>query len=328
MPSPKFWSELKQIIRENNNRRANSNGTTSFETQARRAEIIHQGFRTLWELGCRLPSPRGFRERHMHKLGRHWESKGYKDIQTRFSTFRTFGNDWLKRPSMIKASAVYVDNPESVKRKYVSNVDRTWSGNGVDVVQKLEEVTQYDQRVGIVLQLCLVAGLRLAEALKLKPLEETTDTHLLVVRGAKNGRPRVVTFDQSHVGILQREVIAKAQGLVSHVSHSMIPKGQTFVTYRDHIYYICRKFGITKAMLGVTPHGLRHEYAVAYYERHSGEKAPVRGLTPAASAADHSEVRKALSEKLGHSRESIVGCYIGSRHQLVSVKAAGDKEEG
>ncbi len=312
MPSPKFWSELKQIIRENNNRRANSNGPTSFETQARRAEIIHQGFRILWELGCRLPSPWGFRERHMHKLGRYWESKGYKDIQTRFSAFRTFGNDWLKRPSMIKASSVYVDNPESVKRKYVSNVDRTWSGNGVDFVQKIEEVTQYDQRVGVILELCLVMGLRISESTKFRPKESIADDHVNILRGAKNGRSRTIQIEDGHVGALQREVLEKAIALVSPRSPSMIPADQTFASYRDHIYYVCRKFGITSSMLGVTPHGLRHEYAVAYFERYSGEKAPVRGPAQAASAADHSDVRKALSENLGHSRESIVGCYIGS----------------
>jgi len=312
MPSPQFWSQLKNIIRENNPRRAYSNRVASYETQARRAEIIHQGFRILWKLGCRLPSPRGFRERHMHKLGRYWEAQGYKDIQTRFSAFRTFGNDWLNRPGMIKASEVYVENPESVKRHYVSNVDRTWTGNGVDVVAKIEEVANHDYRAGVILELCLTLGLRLAEALKLRPRESTMGTQLQVVYGTKNGRPRVVPIEAGAVGHLQRVVLQKAQAIVGSVHESMIPRTESYVKYRTHIYYLCRKFGITRNMLGVTAHGLRHEYAVAYFERHTGSQAPVRKPEADNSGELHQAVRRSLSKNLGHSRVSIVSCYLGS----------------
>ena len=161
MPSPMFLDELKKLIRENNRRRANGNGPTSYETQARRAEILHQGFRTLWVLGCRLPSPWGFRERHMHKLGRYWESQAYRDIQNRLSTFRTFGNDWLHRPGMIKASELYVDNPESVKWKYVTNIDRTWAGSGVAIETDIAKIAShvlrmYCQRRKVLLITCLL----------------------------------------------------------------------------------------------------------------------------------------------------------------------------
>jgi len=308
-----FWDELKKLIRENNRRRANGNGPTSYETQARRAEILHQGFRTLWVLGCRLPSPWGFRERHMHKLGRYWESQAYRDIQNRFSTFRTFGNDWLNRPGMIKASELYVDNPESVKRKYVTNVDRSWTGNGVDIETKIAEIACHDYRASVVLELCHVFGMRIAESLKFRPHESAREPDRIhLTRGTKNGRPREVFYDEDPIGALQRAVIQKAMELCAEFE-SMIPTGVPFVTYRRRMYYILERYGLTKAILGVTTHGLRHEYAVAYFERHTGTQAPVRDVESTVRPGDFAKVRTTLSENLGHSRLSITGAYLGNR---------------
>ena len=71
MPTPMFWKELQEIIRRNNGRNARGNHTASLETQAKRASILHQGFRDLWAMGCRLPSPRSFCERHMRVAVNH-----------------------------------------------------------------------------------------------------------------------------------------------------------------------------------------------------------------------------------------------------------------
>jgi integrase len=293
--------------------RANGRGRASFETQARRAEIIHQGFRTLWDLGCRLPSPWGFRERHMHKLGRYWESQEYRDIQNRFSTFRTFGNVWLHRPGMIKASETYVDNPESVKRKYVTNINRTWTGNGVDIETKIAEIASHDYRASVVLELCHAFGMRITESLKFRPHESAKEPDRInLIRGTKTGRPREVFYEEDSIGALQRSVIQKAKDLCGE-NESMIPKEMSFVAYRQRVYYIMRCHGISKASLGVTAHGLRHEYAVAYFERHTGAEAPVRDAESTVRPGDFAEVRTALGENLGHSRISITGAYLGNR---------------
>ena len=86
--------------------------------------------------------------------------------------------------------------------------------------------------------------------------------------------------------------------------------------------YVCEKFGITKAQLGVTAHGLRHQYAAERYEKFSGTPAPVRGGEPVAREIDR-EARLRVADELGHARENITGAYLGGiLKQPASVGAA------
>jgi hypothetical protein len=71
-----------------------------------------------------------------------------------------------------------------------------------------------------------------------------------------------------------------------------------------------RKFGITKAALGITAHGLRREYANDRYEDFAGVASPVRGGSAIARADDRA-VRLRLAEELGHSREKSQR-YVGA----------------
>jgi integrase len=309
MPSPQFWKEFNVILVKHNKLSTRGNHRASFETQYKRAEILDQGFRTLWKLGFHMKHPYSFRERHMHALAKHWEEKGYKDIQTRISIFRIYGNLWLGKANMIKESVVYVSNPDSVKRKYVTNVDKTWSGQGVDVLALIEAVGADDPRVGLVLEIKFAFGLRLKESLLLRPHRADKTAYLDVNRGTKGGRDRTVAIEED----MQRDVLERACRLIERPAASMIPDGVSFVTYRSHVYYLCRKHGITRNQLGIVPSGLRHEYACAWYEKKTGAKAPVKGANVSVSQELDAYIRAELTENLGHSRSSIAGCYIGTR---------------
>jgi len=74
--------------------------------------------------------------------------------------------------------------------------------------------------------------------------------------------------------------------------------------------YVCEKFGITKAKLGITIHGLRHQYAAERYEKFAGTPAPVRGGAPVAREVDRA-ARLQVADELGHSRENVTGAYLG-----------------
>jgi integrase len=310
-----FLNELKSIIAKHNPYKVDGS-VASYETQAKRAEVIHAGFWTLAKQGCRLKSPRQFKERHMHKLVEHWEAKGIKDIQTRISAFRTFGNIWIEKPSMIKCSAKYATKAESVKRKYVTNTDKTWSGNGAEAVTLIKKVTERDARVGIMLELGVAFGLRVKEALLLQPHKDDHGDRVHIRKGSKGGRQRYIDLEEP--GVLrdyQRSVLEQAKAIIERAGTSMIPDGSSFVSYRNHVYYVLHSEGIGRARNGVSFHGLRHEYAVAYYEKQTGVTSPVKGGTEQPDPIVEQEAREALAKNLGHSRASILGCYIGSRHR-------------
>jgi integrase len=81
---------------------------------------------------------------------------------------------------------------------------------------------------------------------------------------------------------------------------------------RRFFYVVGEKLGVTKNELGVTVHGLRHEYANDLYGRVSGSPSTVRGGSIVDRAADE-KARHEVSQHLGHARLSITASYTGSR---------------
>jgi hypothetical protein len=342
MPSlrPRFWGELNAIIEKNNLYKVDGS-IASYETRAKRREVIHAGFRYLASAGCRLTSPIQFKEKHMKKLVPYWEKENIADIQTRISIFRTFGNHWIRKPGMIKESERYANNPQSVKRKYVTNVDKTWTGHGVDVLDMVQKVTVLDARVGLLMELGVAFGARLKEAMGLHPhtdLKTVEDKkgnkrEYIHVRNGKGGLQRDIEIEQSGpLRDYQLELIERAKTIAARPGASLIKDGKSTAYQRNRVYYILRKAGVARKLNGVTFHGLRHEYAVAYYERRTGVAAPLKGNPEKPDPALDQKTREDLSENLGHSRTSIVGCYIGSRHRPVpqtgGPEAAKTEEAG
>lgn len=78
--------------------------------------------------------------------------------------------------------------------------------------------------------------------------------YLKVNCGTKGGRDRTVS-----VGALERDVLERARKLVVRPGASMIPDGISFMSYRNRVYYLCRKHGITRNQMDIVPHGLCHE---------------------------------------------------------------------
>ena len=93
----------------------------------------------------------------------------------------------------------------------------------------------------------------------------------------------------------------------------MIPLGRDLKQIQQRFYYVMRKIGVSKAQLGITPHGLRHEYANDLYEAESGQKSPVRGGRPDIDPDLDDKARRIVAQELGHTRERIVSRYTGAR---------------
>jgi integrase len=79
---------------------------------------------------------------------------------------------------------------------------------------------------------------------------------------------------------------------------------------KSHFYRVMARFGITNRDLGVTPHGLRHQYANDRYELFSGVSSAVRQGPPVDPAVD-TAARLEVAAELGHARKEITGAYLG-----------------
>ena len=92
---------------------------------------------------------------------------------------------------------------------------------------------------------------------------------------------------------------------------SLIPKKYTVKQWSSYYYRVMKKAGITKELLGVTSHGLRHEYAQEHYFQTTGVLAPIimKASKNLVSVDHNKNGRLVVSKLLGHSRENISDIY-------------------
>ncbi|QBB69432.1 Fis family transcriptional regulator [Pseudolysobacter antarcticus] len=283
------------------------NGTTaSAATRDKRSDVLFAGFEELRSLGFRLEDVRSFRGAHMKALGQHWEKNGMSPstLQGRISIFRLF-SAWIGKEGMIEASWKYVESPVSVQRTSINRVDKSWTTKGVDIMQKIAEVGEIDERVAMALQLQAAFALRAKEAYMLRPHLADQGSVLAISRGAKNGRPRTLKIETE----FQRETLEEAKALVGGTTESIGDPHLTLAQVKTRYYIVLRQAGITRKN-GITSHGLRHQVANDQYEQLTGCASPVRGGVNSNAQLDHL-ARMNIAEDLGHSREDITTRYLG-----------------
>lgn len=320
LPGERFryiWkAELNGIIQEFNHLTKKGDRKASTRTRNARSDALFQGFGELRQLGYKIENPRNFKELHMRALVAHWESKGLAPatIQNRISFFRIFA-EWIGKGNMIKDSEIYCSSPEVVKRMQVAQEDKSWSAKDIDMPKLLLEIEGYSKHAAAQLLMIHAFGLRRNEALCFKPnLHWTIENGISQIRvrdGTKGGRERlmVVATPQQEAVLLYAKQVAGKQKNAS-ICYPYITLKQAEQRYN----YIMRKFGLTKAELGVTGHGLRHQYANNRYEQLSGMQSPVRGGEKPSGEDIEADInaRYRVSEELGHSRLSVTAAYYGS----------------
>ena len=218
------------------------------------------------------------------KLIKHWGQRGQapSTIQNKISILRRFltfiGKDSaIPKGETLKTWLNQQGITAPVTRQYIPTESKAWDENSVDLQKVLAELSKESAITAIQLEVQAAFGLRMKESIQLNPQAADCGTFLRVVHGTKGGLPRDVDFEDDPVmrewqrDVLERSKLYAAQNRRGTLSI----QGKRLDQSKAHFYYQCRKVGITRDQLGVTAHGLRHQYAARRYARLSGMGTPV-----------------------------------------------------
>ena len=330
---------LQEILWTHNDRHATKPKSVSFKTQSERAAGLFRCFRDLHALGYKIRNPYCLGGRHVCALVQDWTSAEPRArrrtlspamVQTELSHLRTLAG-WIGKPGLVLPAESYVTDPALVARRSAATEDRSWPAHGVDPQDTIEEIAAHDPWIGAQLRLARAFGLRVKEAVMIQPRlaerpagEGSTQSaglggFLAVKRGTKGGRLRLVPIDTS----AKRDALDAAKALVRSEAAFLADPARTLVQNLNRLTNVMKKFGVTQEVLGVTPHGLRHEYAGDRYEALAGVSPPVRGGTSTDRASD-ATARLQVAEELGHSRKQVSSAYLGSpRTERPRERASG-----
>ncbi|MCR4470080.1 integrase domain-containing protein [Burkholderia sp. SCN-KJ] len=321
--SPEFRDALlvlfDQHVAEIHSTTRISKRALSIKTQEYRATAICKAFVELREGGFALQTPWSLKTKHVEYLVDRWvkDQQSGGTIENKLTYLRALAQ-WLGKANLVGTLGDYVDRREAgLERSYVATEDKSWVANGVDAVAKIAEIAQTCPYTAVQLKLQAAFGLRVEESFMLRAVEAVRDPHMLAVtRGTKGGRPRQVPIERK-IAILE-----EAARLSNGVTGSTIPAGRTLKQWRDWYYYVLGKHGVTKSGIGVTSHGLRHEYLQTLYEQVAEVPAPIKGSSSRPDPAAHDEAKRRVVEAAGHSRVSKANAYLSTFTRQAELKNA------
>lgn len=353
MGNNRNWKrKLQAILDEHNYQHGARNKSVSHSTASARAHALFRCFTLLRRLGF-TPDPKNLDGNHIKVLMQYWTadpaiaplcrqrgvampanpySAAY--IQQQLSFLRVFST-WVGKPGMVLAPQRYVAEPSLVSRTYTAQADKSWSGNGVNAEDAIAAVARLDEHVAAQLSLMLHFGLRRKEAAMFcphaaivpayaipanHPVADQYVAFLRVKRGTKGGRLRFTAVRTE----AQRRALDLARRLAPYPSSHIGRPGLSLKQSLDRFDNVMRKAGISMKQLGVTPHGLRHQFAGDLFFEITQLEAPVRG----GDAAADPDVLKAayleVARQLGHNRPQISNAYLGSAAQRTNSTSAPD----
>jgi integrase len=348
---------LQDKINEHNRQHGSKPKGVSNKTMHERACSLFRSFTLLRRLGYQI-DPAQLAGRHIQMLVDYWtgnariadrcRQRGVEMLERPHSTayieqqlsfLRVYADSWIGKPGMVHPLADYVDDPARFKRSYTATEDRSWEGNAVEFQSIVETVATIDARVAAQLALLLAFGLRRKEAVMFMPRtavvpkenvpgsQHPSDRYaafLRIERGTKGGRLRFVAIRNDE----QRKALDLALQFALHPSSHLGHPGLSLKQSLKRFDNVMQKAGVTKKQLGVTAHGLRHQFAQEFHVELTDVQAPVRGGD---ACGDPETLKAALLEiarQLGHNRPTISNAYLGSPARLLrSVPPSEAKKE-
>jgi site-specific recombinase XerC len=313
-----MWKQKVNAIMESAGTRRVNGKVASERTQTLTKEVVNAAIRLLHELGYKIQDPKNLGERHIDILVKDWwycKHKKIKTIQNELSRLRVFCA-MLGKPGMVGAVQKYLPDvdPQLLKVRTAAQTTKSWSGHGIDLVTKFNQVDERDRRLGLMLRLELGFGLRREEVLKCNPHTQDFGHYLQVFPGmGKGGRWRNIPITSGAQRALLdyiKERVAKNKPLGWEYSEAgnAVTLEQNIRRYEN----LMTSLGFTKADAGVTGHGLRAQFAE--------NQALLLGLMPPTMGGDAGQmnsddqtvVKVKVAQALGHNRPSVTSAYIGS----------------
>lgn len=272
--------------------------------------------------GMAVTSPYALRQKHIRWLVRHWVEDRKLNVGTvelRLTHLRAL-TSWMGKDKMVGRIDDYVARPEGYARSYVARDDRSWEGNGIDAEAKIAEIAATDPHVALQLKLEAGFGLRAKESWRLRAALDVLPSGMLHVHdGTKGGRPRRVPIEFSW----QYELLGQAARLAEATNPgkgTLIPATYTQNRWRRRFYTVLEKHGVTKEGVGVTAHGLRHQFLQQMYARHSGQEAAIKGSGPVLDAQAHRDAMQRVVEAAGHSRANKANAYLSTYSKQIATQ--------
>ncbi|MFL9886770.1 integrase domain-containing protein [Paraburkholderia agricolaris] len=310
---PEFTDALLRLlddhVNEVHSRTRISAKSLSVKTQERRTTAICKSFVELRQHGFALQTPWSLKQKHVEFLVRHWVALGQRGgtIENKLTYLRALAS-WMNKRNLVGTLGDYVDRKEKdLVRSYVATEDKSWIAHRVDAQAKIAEIGRTCPHVAVQLKMQAAFGLRVEESFMLRPAEAVRDSGRLgVTRGTKGGRPREVPIEAEFA------VLEEAARLSNDLTGSTVPADRTLRQWRDWYYYVLEKHGVTKAGLGITSHGLRHEYLQTLYETTTGVPAPVKALDARPDLELHLEALRRVVADSGHSRRTKANAYLST----------------
>ncbi len=241
---------------------------------------------------------------------RHWESNGLSaaTMACRYSCIKRFMN-LVGKGTLFPPIRQLAADENNVRRQYSAIEPK--AGRDADQLEEvIAEVRGKCVFTGAMLLLSREFGLRIQEALMLRPHFDVRSDVLAITRGAKGGKGRLIPIENDR----QKAAIELSKPLVNPKTGTIGPY-PTLAQNRSRVYYVLKACGMDKKTLGATAHGLRHLYLNESYERLAGVPSPVNG-GPRLSKARDLQIRQELSLRSGHVRTDIVSAYIGSSRNI------------
>lgn len=359
MSNNRLWKRrLQDKINQHNRQHGRKAKGVSNKTMQERASSLFRSFGLLRRLGYQI-DPSNLAGTHIQVLVDYWtgsarvadlcrrhrvdmlerpHSSTY--IQQQLSFLRVYATAWIGKPGMVRPLAHYVDDPARFERSYSATQDRSWEGSAVEFQSVVEKVAAIDARVAAQLALLLAFGLRRKEAVMFMPhsavvgredvpaSQHPSDRYAVfmrIERGTKGGRLRFVAIRNDQ----QRAAIERALPFAPHVSSHLGNPGLTLKQSLKRFDNVMRKAGVTRKQLGVTAHGLRHQFAQEFHVELTDVQAPVRGGEACIDAAILKAALLEIARQLGHNRPQIVNAYCGSpaRSSQRAPQSDSGKEE-
>jgi integrase len=355
--NPNWKRQLQDKINQHNRQHGSKPKGVSNKTMHERACSLFRSFTLLRRLGYQIDL-NNLAGRHIQMLVDYWtgnarvadrcrqrglamlerpHSTAY--IEQQLSFLRVYGDTWIGKPGMVHPLADYVEDPARFKRSYAAKEDRSWEGNQVEFKSVVEKVAAIDSRVAAQLALLLAFGLRRKEAVMFMPhsavvpsesvpiSQHASDRYavfLRVERGTKGGRLRFVAIRNDDQRSALELALQFAPRPSSHVGYPGLSLKQSLKRFDN----VMQKAGISRKQLGVTAHGLRHQFAQEFHVELTDVRAPVRGGDVCIDPETLKAALLEIARQLGHNRAQIVNAYCGSPAQLShSVPPSETKNE-